>query len=654
MGAYNHPDGHEPRRRPARQLSPAAAALFMLAAGLAGWGTVAGGADTDLLQANSQAPYVHRISLYDETGAIIDPAGPNPPPYSPMGTCGKCHPVGMIGGGWHFNATDPDVEPGRPGEPWILTDAATGTQIPLSSRGWPGTFKPDEVGLGDFDFVLEFGRHLPGGGIGEPEDPEGRWQASGPLEIDCLNCHDMSLMHDQEERSRQGAAQNFKWSATASTTFAGVRGENRNAAPAPASDDPFAEPPDMEGQGGGAGAGGGPRVQYDADQFDGDQRVYFNLAERPSSERCYFCHTVGRPAVEEPRAWAVDTDVHLAAGLDCADCHRNGLDHMIVRGYEGEPARGRGAVEMFSCRGCHYGTAEDGKALTHGQMLGGRLGAPHPEHRGLPPIHLEKLSCTACHSGPWPGDSPDLVQTSMAHALGVAERGRPAAMPPFIQEPVYLRAENGQIMPHRMVWPSYFGRLGDGDKVTPIAPAAVREAAELEEVDALKWQPLEPAAIETILRALTEDRETTAPPVYVSAGRLWRLGEGEAAPLASAEHPAAEPYAWPLAHDVRPAAQSLGVRGCTDCHAQKSPFIFGTVTAAGMAAPTTGTQVVRAMHTFQDLDGDVHSFWGWTFTYRPVMKWVGFIAAAVLGLVLLVYLLAGLGRLLRLAGRVEP
>ena len=61
----------------------------------------AGGA----LETDSQSPYVHRISPYDEESMIIDPEEDPVPPYSPSGTCGKCHPIETIGGGWHFNAS---------------------------------------------------------------------------------------------------------------------------------------------------------------------------------------------------------------------------------------------------------------------------------------------------------------------------------------------------------------------------------------------------------------------------------------------------------------------------------------------------------------------------------------------------------------------
>ncbi len=68
----------------------------------------------------------------------------------------------------------------------------------------------------------------------------------------------------------------------------------------------------------------------------------FQVTRRPPSENCYYCHST-QTKLEDAR-WHSDLNVHLRAGMRCADCHRNGLDHMIVRGYEGE-AKDRAVTE---------------------------------------------------------------------------------------------------------------------------------------------------------------------------------------------------------------------------------------------------------------------------------------------------------------------
>ncbi|GAG28266.1 unnamed protein product, partial [marine sediment metagenome] len=189
-----------------------------------------------LLKSDSQAPYVHRITLYDHEGAVIDPTDELAGPYSPRTTCAKCHDYGAISAGWHFNALLSTIPPGRPGEPWLLVDPLTGTQLPISGREWPGTLTPEEIGLTRWQFVLRFGRHLPGGGYGEPSDEEianspqaVRWGISGKLEIDCMFCHSADFRHDPAEAARQIEAENFKWAPTAALGLAVVRGEARKA-----------------------------------------------------------------------------------------------------------------------------------------------------------------------------------------------------------------------------------------------------------------------------------------------------------------------------------------------------------------------------------------------------------------------------------------
>ena len=125
----------------------------------------------------------------------------------------------------------------------------------------------------------------------------------------------------------------------------------------------------------------------------------------------------------------------------------------------------------------------------------------------------------------------------------------------------------------------------------------------------------------------------------------------DADPLVASDHPAAEPYSWPLAHNVRPASQSLGASGCTDCHTADSPFFFGMVEAAGPLH--TQEAATTASHKLQKLDRGYTRLFGWSFTYRPLFKIVGFCASGLVLAVLLVYGFAGLGALCRWAGQKE-
>ena len=400
------------------------------------------------LRSDSQAPYVHRITLYDHDGIVIDPTDELAGPYSPRTTCGKCHDYATISHGWHFNASAADIDPGRPGEPWILVDPQTGTQLPISSRGWPGVTTPEGAGFTNWRFVLKFGHHTPGGGFGEPSDeviqasPERlRWGISGKLEIDCMFCHSADQQHDPAEAARQIEKQNFKWSPTAALGLAVVRGEVREL---PDGWDPLMPVnPNMPAE-------TGPELIWDRSRFDADDRVFFNIVRQPPKERCYFCHSFREVGEHARLEWQTFQDVHITAGLKCVDCHRHGLDHMMVRGYEREVLeRGDLSLLSYTCEGCHLGVlGYSGNAETR---LGGHHGAPHPRHRGLPPLHFEKLSCTACHAGPWPLFDSKRFQTSLAHGLGLATRERLEDTPPDVHGPVFTRNDEGRIAPQRLV-----------------------------------------------------------------------------------------------------------------------------------------------------------------------------------------------------------
>ncbi len=603
-------------------------------------------AGDETLETRSRARYVHRISLYDENGDVIrltddsgkpmDPDFEPIPPFSTRNTCGKCHDMGQVHAGWHFNAmADPEHGRNRPGEPWFLVDAATGTQLPLSWRSWPGTWKPADVGITPWEFVQKFGRHMPGGGPGENHpsstaDRMARWSVTGNLEVDCLSCHAADNRHDQNERARQIERQNFRWIPSAASGVAVVRGEARNAADD--YDPTMPSNPDRPG----------PVTIYDPGRFDANERVFLDITRTPSAGRCSFCHTT-RPAEDAaPARWATDTDVHLAAGMSCADCHRNGIDHNIVRGYEGEAAdRGQPALATFTCQGCHMGVeGADGLA-----RLGGRLGAPVPKHAGLPPVHFEKLSCTACHAGPWPEKTAHRIQTAMAHGLGVASKEHLNEALPYIVSPVYRTLQNGKLAPHKMVWPAFWGRLTQG-KVTPLEPESVQKAAAevFRTMAKEKYASLNEESISKILTALAPKKGADGEPVYISGGQLYRREENGR--VVGANHKLAQPYAWSIGHNVRPATQSLGARGCTDCHAADSAFSHGTLEVASPAhfgeSPKEPNNPLMAESSTEELFES-------SFLLRPAFKVVGIVAAFTVALVLAVCLFSGLtGRLKRM------
>jgi hypothetical protein len=439
----------------------------------------------------------------------------------------------------------------------------------------------------------------------------------------------------------------------------------------------------------------------------------------------------------------------------------------------------------------------------------GRLGAPYPQHPGIPAVHFEKLSCTVCHSGSLPLKTLRRVRTSRANRLGIYGIAQWFTEWPHMVEPVFARDSTGKISPHRLIWPAFWARL-EGERIYPIEPPDVEEAAgslltaeqdvgevlkiltlyadiqgipvlvlsgkvyepnvdslldvspysgeqtELEmfwgvkangeitslipdfdpeaedqDVDAeiriqnilialsrlddapgkpalfykkamyqltegyleklespkeavdtaeLVWlkdeervpvvsdfqiqaiketvgfeQTLTEDQVKLILQilsrkgeskdnqqALSDSKEAVEKEtyVYLSGGRLFRL-DADGSLLADS-HPAAEPVVWPLGHRVRPAQQSLGVNGCTDCHTEGSAFFFGKIIGTGPLK--TGRVEERSAHMFMDLDKPYQKLFGLSFRVRPVFKVVLFVAATVVGSILFLMFLVLLGR----------
>jgi cytochrome c5 len=323
-----------------------------------------------------------------------------------------------------------------------------------------------------------------------------------------------------------------------------------------------------------------------------------------------------------------DGDVHLAKGLACVDCHRNGLDHAMARGNEDETAyAGKKGISTLSCRGCHES---------------GRLGAPRPVHFGLPASHLKKLTCTACHSGLLPGAQPRSVRTARAHRLGTPSMHRREDVPPFIVEPVFLRQADSKIAPHRMMWPSFWGRV-KGDKVTPLAPGVVGEAIGMKEAKPEEWKPLTEEQIAKALKALSAKKDDAGEAVYISGGSLYRLmADGK---LSGSGHAAAAPYSWPIAHDVRPAAQSLGSRGCTDCHAKKAAFFFASV--APQSPAKIGRPTVQVMYEFQGQKLKDLQAWNTSIRHRRAWTIVNLVAVGILACIFVNFSVMGLSAIFR-------
>lgn len=158
-------------------------------------------------------------------------------------------------------------------------------------------------------------------------------------------------------------------------------------------------------------------------------------------------------------------------------------------------------------------------------------------------------------------------------------------------------------------------------------------------------QTLTEEQVALVLAALTKSGKESDF-VYISGGRMFRLDKN--GKLAAGAHPAAEPVTWPLAHNVRPAQQSLGWNGCTDCHSGGSDFFFTKLRGTGPLL--TANVEKRSAASFMGLGGLFQRFFGLSFITRPLFKVVLAVCAFVIGSLVF---LAGLLLLGRLAGFLE-
>jgi hypothetical protein len=618
---------------------------------------------------DSMKGYVHWIDLYDENNAKISPTE-NPRPYSPEKTCGRCHDYKTISHGWHFNAslTEAKSDSGRPGTPLIWNDPRSGTHLPLSYRGWKGTHKPQDLGLSKWQVAAKLGGFLPGmasDGKVEPQTADvktvDRTHITGSLPIDCLLCHNRpGSGYSPFVWTEQIEDQNFQYAPTAALGLGVVTGNLRRI-----KDDVDLNSDEAKEL--------LPKLVYESSKFRSDGKVFIDLIRKPASESCYYCHTnVSSDSVQGSR-WLHDDDIHIRAGLQCADCHRNGLDHQTVRGFVGEQHTAGIIAGSLSCQGCHLGP--DASTFVSSS---GRLGAPRPEHKGMPPLHFEKLSCTACHSGPTLEMEIGRQINAQAHELGSHVKRTGDEHPAIFSNVILPNNSESQYTPHRMMWPSFWGVIKEG-KVQPLNPEQAYELIkkpmkirkdfvdELSEVKLslsqrkqilgddkaarLKPEELDEKQRELIVKAESAERkkqvdermsaalqeiETAFPgtqAVFVSAGSGVAKGSDGKLQTITAEALGdnAKPYAWPSAHMVRPAQQSLGVNGCNECHGKDAAFFYAQLKPVPVLPGQESNSIV--VHQLQGADVARLASWSQLFQGRSVFKVAGLIALGLTGLV---------------------
>jgi len=569
--------------------------------------------------------------LRDEQGQVIDPVkGVNDTvPYSPRQTCGTsgCHDYNKITEGFHFTQGKgekaPDAMAARYN--WVTSPGNYGgnwcSPAPLYRQLAPKhNANPRLIDMTSFDFVTATcGACHPGGGPLELDregkrydvwmrDPasgltsgadngfdgdyyKARWAETGVIEADCLLCH--MPEYDLKKRNAELANLNFRWAATAGAGFGNISGK--------------------------VSASEQPTVSYDKGKFDAEGNLVVHIASEPRNETCLNCHFKS-DWKKRGADYSTRTDVHIMAGIRCVDCHTAGSKAADprIRGKEvhqfgkGDDPSGwvRNDLDntVRSCEDCH---------------LKGWRNAPLARHDWLPPLHLESLSCQACHI-PTRAVKSALVQASDVYNLAPRITPPPKHIwtfydqdmnfwnhygeldlftgkdkPTNITRPTLVRYKD-KIYPANRVHSAWVGYEEEGKpglnqlfmkdffqmwtlhradmannypelaKITDDNKDGVIEVNRPEEIDALL------AATKDYLVATKFPLERKRL-VWVSDSRAY-YSSSDSRELPRESHEAtAYASVYKFSHDVAPARAAYGAGGCTDCHRKDSPVFAGAV-----------------------------------------------------------------------------
>lgn len=562
----------------------------------------------DITDGNKSIP-VHLIKLVDEYGFTIQKDDKIQIPFSIKNTCGECHNYSKIKEGFHFSINRKDNK-SKKGEPFIYTNHKILTLLPISYRGWEGTFNPDSLQISKMKFLDYFGTHFTGGNISENDSLESpsnyfRWNVSGKLEINCLSCHSADPEYDQSEFAVQIKNQNYRWAITAASPLGEVNG---NASKMPDNFDPFNSNTfaDVDLR-----TAPNPKVDYDFSKFNKSNKVFFNIKKEIQKERCLFCHTTTLND-ENLKFLKESQDVHINSGLICVDCHKNDINHDMIRGYELEYLdKNLNDLEHYTCEGCHIK-----KTNSYSQ---GKLGAPTPKHLGIPIIHFERLSCTVCHSSYIIENKAKLIKTSRSHLLGVPRPNKTTRTFPLIQSPIFVKNKLGKLEIHNLIWPSFWGYKFK-DKIKPYPLNFVETVIKpILDLDTLynygEWPEISDSLLKATLNQIKNQTEIIGNPIFVSGGLVFELVDSN---ITSYRDKSADAYTWPIGHNVRPASQSLGINGCSDCHSLNSDFFYSEIAIYSSVENTTIKTI--SANEFQRLNSFYQNLFSLSFFFRPILK----------------------------------
>jgi multidrug transporter EmrE-like cation transporter/nitrate/TMAO reductase-like tetraheme cytochrome c subunit len=566
------------------------------------------------------------FNLYDEEGNLIDPVnGINADkPYSPRQTCGKCHDYDKITEGFHFQQGKDEQATGTFADryQWASTPGNYGGNwcSPATLYSYlsnKNNSSAKEMDMSSFTFITNgCGTCHPGGGSME-YDREGHrydkqmvakgftsgatnnfdgdyfqahWDRSGVIEGDCNLCH--LPEYDYKGRNDHLMKWNFRWMATAGSGLAKVTGSVKDTL-------------DI-------------KVEYDKAKFGADGKVSMHLVREPRNETCLNCHS--KPQWKKRGAsFTAHTDVHIAKGVKCVDCHVGGsmATDSRIKGKEvhqfgkGDDPSGnvRNDLDntMRTCTDCH---------------ISGYRNSPIAKHAWLPSLHLDKIACQTCHI-PERAVKSALVQVSDVYNPGVKISPPPKYVWTFYDQnmnywnhygelnqftakdqpydpfvPQYAKYK-GQIFPVNAVHSAWPGIYTEGKKglhqpkmkdIYAMWTTHRKDKTKYPELSGIKDNNADsipdvnsPEEIDAFINSVTAylndagyqlgERKI----VWVNNDRMYFNGKDFK--MLDKETFESSPYAsvYKYSHDIAPARAGLGINGCTDCHSLQSNMFYSQI-----------------------------------------------------------------------------
>ncbi len=261
-------------------------------------------------------------------------------------------------------------------------------------------------------------------------------------------------------------------------------------------------------------------------------------AQRPTNATCGFCHlrAAGGPNFKHGDFPTPETDVHVAGGLQCVDCHQSS-EHKIGGG--GYMIAQEATDIVVACENCHSNAPHEG------------------DEAGALNSHTARVACQTCHI-PLIARDPGLpTQMTRDYTQPVLNEERGLYGPKIGKE--------GNLVPTYMWWdhprmetpPKPVGSIDDaGAKITP-------------------WKPME---------VTVPFDAGTHTPIYIKQGAYQIKGDLEAGIMAGLEasgqeysgswEPVTELMYFDAQHQVAPADQALY---CDDCHAPGGRIDFAAL-----------------------------------------------------------------------------